>query len=349
MKKRSLLPFKVVSILALALVIALFFAYKFAMKIYEPNVMLNDIQEDARLYIPSGSDYDDVLQLLNNQNFISDIKSFEWVAKKMNYPASVHPGSYLIKKGMNNYDFISKLRVGSTTPVYLTINCVRSLDELAEIVGSKLESDKEEFYKAMIDDSFFKANGLNKNTVLTFFIPNTYEFYWIASPEEFLSKMKKEYDKFWTAERKEKATKLNLSQIEVSILASIIQEETSKKDELGKIARVYLNRLKRGMLLQADPTLKFALKDRSIKRLLNEHKKVNSLYNTYKYKGLPPGPIVLPQISSMDGVLNAENHNYIYFCAKADMSGYHYFSTNYRQHLNYARRYHRKLNSLNIR
>lgn len=343
------MPFYIVTVLAIALLIAAAVAYKYYLRVFQPNVMVNDLQENAWLYVPTASSYDDLVRILDEQQFLDDVESFKWVAEKMNLKANVYPGRFQLKKDMNNYDLVSLLRSNQNVPLQLTINHVYSLGDLAGLVGNTLELDSAELAETLVDEAFLDTMNYTKENILTHFIPNTYEFYWNTGPGEFIQRMDREYDHFWNEARLKKAQEIYLDPTEVTILASIVQEETAQLEEMPTIAGVYLNRLNNRRLLQADPTVKYAVGDRGLKRILNKHKEVDSPYNTYKYKGLPPGPIVLPQINAIDAVLNAEDHNYFYFCAKADMSGYHHFSTNFEQHKVYARQYRRALNKLNIR
>ncbi len=348
-RKKTLIPFPVIGVLSLAFFVFLFFTYNIYLKLFSANVVLPEAGKKYYLYIPTGADFKTVVNLINDERIVKDIKSFIWVSKKMHYNDHVHPGRFLIKHGMSNYELVSMLRSNANVPVWLVLNKVRTPEELASVVDRYLEADSTEIVKLLYSPDFLKHWGITKYQILCCFIPNTYEFYWNTSAEEFLERMEKEYQKFWNENRLDKAKKLGLSPCEVSTLASLVQEETSKLDEMPVIAGVYLNRLRAGMKLQADPTLKFALNKWDLKRLLNVHKEVESPYNTYKYKGLPPGPIGLPQIAAIDAVLNAQKHNYYYFCAKDDFSGYHHFSRNYAEHLIYARRYQRKLNELKIK
>ena len=216
---------------------------------------------------------------------------------------------------------------------------------MAGKVSQYLESDSLEFAAYLADTALFAKYGFSRETFTSMFIPNTYEFFWTTSPEKFTDRMKREYDDFWKGERDEKAKRMEMTRAEVVTLASIVDEETMYDDENERVAGVYINRLERGIPLQADPTLKFAMDDFTIKRILNEDKNIESPYNTYKYKGLPPGPISIPSVSAIDGVLNYENHNYIFFCAKADFSGHHAFARSLTEHNKNAREYQKALNT----
>ena len=319
-----------------------FSAWQFYSMIYTSNVGFTE--NDKYFYIPTGSTFKEVAKALEDSKIILNPASFDWVAEQKNYKLNVKPGRYKIEHGMSNNELVNLLRSGEQEPIMVTFNTVRFKEDLAGKVGAFIEADSTEIITLLNDEDFVSKYGFNTTTFLTLFLPNTYEFWWNTSAEDFVDRMATEYKKFWTPERKSKANKLGLSQSEVSILASIVQKETNKNDEKPTVAGVYLNRLKKGMLLQADPTLVYANRDFEARRVLNSHKKIDSPYNTYKYKGLPPGPICLPSISSIDGVLNAKPHSYLYFCAKADGSGYHTFATTYRDHLRNAREFQRELN-----
>lgn len=337
-------------ILAVVLVILVclggFSAWQFYSIIYRSNVGIGT--DGQYFYIPTGSTYEQVSNALVDENIILNQASFDWVAEQKKYKLNIKPGRYKLEAGMSNNELVNLLRSGEQEPVMITFNNVRFKDELAGKVASYIEADSTEIISLLNDSDFVSKYGFNTTTFLTLFLPNTYEFWWNTSAEQFVERMAAEYKKFWTAERKQKANDLGLSQSEVSILASIVQKETNKNDEKPTVAGVYLNRLKKGMLLQADPTLVYANKDFEARRVLNWHKKIDSPYNTYKYKGLPPGPICLPSISSIDAVLNAKSHNYLYFCAKADGSGYHSFASTYSEHLKNAREFQRELNKRKV-
>jgi UPF0755 protein len=292
--------------------------------------------------------YKNVVDQLYEERVINDAVSFGFVAKILGYQEAVKPGLYQIDPKMSNLQLVRMLRSGQQTPVRVTFNTIRTKEDLAEKISANLEVSKEQFLELLQDSVYIRKFGVEEETVMSLFIPNTYEFWWDTSAEELFERMHKEYQIFWTDARKQKAQDLGLSQQEVSTLASIVQAESQKSDERPKIAGVYLNRLRIGMPLQADPTLVFAAGDFSIKRLTAKQMAIDSPYNTYKYAGLPPGPINLPDINSLDAVLNYEKHSYLYFCAKEDFSGYHSFAVGYDEHLNNARRYQRALNAANI-
>ena len=318
---------------------------------YQVFFSANTLVESDQPYllkIPSNSVYKNVVDQLYEERVINDAVSFGFVAKILGYQEAVKPGLYTIEPKMSNLQLVRMLRSGQQTPVRVTFNTIRTQEDLAEKISANLEVSKEQFLELLQDSVYIRKYGVEEETVMSLFIPNTYEFWWDTSAEELFERMHKEYQIFWTDARKQKAQDLGLSQQEVSTLASIVQAESQKSDERPKIAGVYLNRLRIGMPLQADPTLVFAAGDFSIKRLTAKQMAIDSPYNTYKYAGLPPGPINLPDINSLDAVLNYEKHSYLYFCAKEDFSGYHSFAVGYDEHLNNARRYQRALNAANI-
>jgi len=330
----------------LGLVIMVLVVFKLYSRVFTPNVKLDTAHE--LFYIPSGSDFAFVLGGLEEGGIIEDTKSFQWVASKKYYDIKVKPGRYKIRNGLSNNELVNMLRSGNQDPVMVVFNNVRSLDYLAGKVTPYLEADSADFASYLTDKELPAKYGFDAATFSSMFIPETYEFFWTTSPEEFTDRMKQEYENFWDGERDRKANKLEMTRAEVVALASIVDEETLYDNENSRVAGLYLNRLEQGIPLQADPTLKFALGDFSRQRILNEDKKIDSPYNTYKFKGLPPGPISIPSVSAIDGVLNSEKHRYLYMCAKADFSGYHAFARDYDQHLKNARAYQRQLNKRRI-
>ncbi len=321
-------------------------SWDYGQRFFEPNVSLN--QSSVEIYVQSDWDIDDLILELCSHEFILDSNSFRWVAEYKKYNEHVKPGRYLLIDGMNNNQLVNVLR-SENEPIQIVVRSVRTKEELVSSVSSLLELDSTALMGLLSNDGFCQRYGFNSATIFTLFIPNTYEFYWNTSAEEFLERMAREYKRFWTDDRKDKATVLGLSQSDVSALASIVQsEQAAHVDERPIVAGLYLNRLRKGMRLESDPTLIHALGDFTIKRVLNIHKQVESPYNTYKYVGLPPGPILLPETTSIDAVLNASEHSYIFMCAKEDFSGYHNFSVSYREHINNAKRYQRALNKRNI-
>jgi UPF0755 protein len=334
-------------VFGLLLVVGLYITYTFYQKIYANNI--SNIQKPAYIYIKSNANFNDVVDSLSKAKLLTDVESFKWVSEKKNYINKVKGGRYEIKPGMSNNDLVNMLRIGNQKALNLTFNNIRTKQELAKKISMQLEFDSLELITLLNNNDYLKKQGFNSKTVISMFIPNTYQFYWNQSPESFFEKMLKEYKKFWTEKRISQASSLKMSRLQVSTLASIVQAEQSKHNsEKAKVAGLYINRLKRNMPLESDPTLVYAIGDFTIQRVLNKDKEIDSPYNTYKNIGLPPGPINLPEISSIDAVLNHEKHNYIFMCAKEDFSGYHNFSTNLRQHNIFAKRYHRALNKRGI-
>ena len=308
--------------------------------------------DDSKIiYIPSGSGFETVAKILLREKIISSTSVFYKLAEVKKYRKSIKPGRYRIKKHTNLNALINLLRSGAQEPVEVVFNNVRTKKQLVTQVCRKLEADSITMLSLLNNNQYLKNNfGLTRENVLVLFIPNTYELYWTTSADEFLARMAREYKQFWTEDRKEKAKMRKLSQTQVAILASIVQAEQSRfDDEKPAIAGLYLNRLKRNIPLQADPTLVYAAGDFGINRVLNVHKDIDSPYNTYLHTGLPPGPICLPEISSLDAVLNAEDNDFIYMCAKEDFSGKHNFSKTLEQHNACAARFRRALDAANIK
>lgn len=338
----------IILIFSILLLFALAFAFWLFKTVMSPNVKTPD-KKEAELFIPTGSTFEDVKTLLYDNNLINRHHSFEWVAERKDYPENIHAGRYILKNGMSNNQLVNMLRGGWQTPVKVSFNYMRNVDMLAGKISKQIEADSASIAALLHDQEYVQQLGFNRQTIPALFLPDTYEFYWNTNAEAFVSRMLQEYHKFWNEERKQKAKKKGLTPVEVSILASIVDKETNKSDEMPRIAGVYLNRLNSNWLLQADPTLIFAIGDYSIKRVLNSHKEIESPYNTYKYPGLPPGPICIPSIAAINGVLNAEQHNYYYFCAKEDFSGYHNFAKTLGEHNRNATKYQQALNQSGIR
>lgn len=305
-------------------------------------------RSDKVLIIPSNTTWDQLVPVLEKGNYVSDIVSFAAVAKLLKYQQNIKAGRYILKSNMSNLQAVRLLRSGEQSPVRVTFNNVRIKSQLAGRLTRNLEVDSTTFLQTLNDPQKVAEYGFDTTTIVTMFLPDTYQMYWNSSPNSILKRMKAEYDKFWTKDRIRKAKQLQLTPLQVTILASIVAEETLKMDEAPRVAGVYLNRLNRNMLLQADPTVKFAIGDFAKKRILDVDTEYDSPYNTYKYAGLPPGPIRLPSKRTINAVLNYEKHEYIYFCAKEDFSGYHNFAKSYTEHSQNARRYHNALNALKI-
>lgn len=320
-----------------------FYAYQI---IYTPNVLVED---DPRLFaVPHGMTFKQLQDKLSKERVVNDMVSFSFLAKIKDLDTSLKPGMYTIASNMTNVALINLLRSGAQTPVKLTFSNARLLKQLPKALTQNLEIDSATMAGLLLADTTAKHYGFNDETFISMFIPNTYEVYWTATAKEILDRMKLEYDRFWNEERLAKAQALGMSKTEVATLASIVQGETNKMDEAPTIAGVYINRIKRGIPLQADPTLVFAIGDFSIRRILNKDKEFDSPYNTYKYRGLPPGPINMPSIPALDAVLNYDKHKYLYFCAKEDFSGYHVFARTLSEHNLNARKFQRALNKERI-
>ena len=338
----------VLIVLGILLIFAMAFGYWLYRSVMSPNVQTAG-GKDVELFIPTGSDYNQVKTILADAQFIINEKSFDWVANKKELPDNIHPGRYIVKDGMSNNQLVNMLRGGLQSPVKVTFNNIRNVDMLAGRIASQIEADSASISNLLHNQEYINQLGFNSYTIPALFLPDTYEFYWNTDAEGFVVRMFQEYNKFWNEERKQQAQSKGLTPIQVSTLASIVNKETNMSDEMPRVAGVYINRLKNNWLLQADPTLIFAWNDYSIKRVLDRHKEIESPYNTYKYLGLPPGPICIPSLSAIKAVLNAENHHYFYFCAKEDFSGYHNFAKTLAEHNRNAAKYQQALNQRGIK
>ena len=312
------------------------------------NLSVKDGNNVVSLYIPTGSNYEQAFDTINSKIIIRNRRVFNWLAERKKYTISVKSGHYILSGDMSYLNIINILRSGSQTPVKVTFNNIRTLYDLAGKIGNQIEADSSKIISFLLDDDNYKKDGFTRENVISAFIPNTYELYWNTTASGFYTRMLREYSRFWNDERLSKAGEKNLTRTEVAILASIIDDEVSKADEKPRIAGVYLNRIKRGMLLEACPTIKFAMNDFTITRVLKKHLQVDSPYNTYKHKGFPPGPIGCPTIEGLDAVLNAEKHDYLFFAAKADFSGFHNFSKTLAEHNRYAVIYQKELDKRKI-
>lgn len=306
-----------------------YFGYK---AIFSPNVWVSNEKGEFSIYIKPTDTFEDLKKQLYANGLIIHRANFEYWAKYKNYDQKLKPGMYIIKNGLSNEDLINKLRSGDQDPVRLIFNNIRLKKDFAAKISEFIYVDSTELLKILNDSLISAKYGFSNETFISMFIPNTYFVNWNSSAEKFIERMNYEYKQFWTEERLKKAQAHDLSPIEVSVLASIIEKETQQNAEKATMAGVYLNRLQKGWRLQADPTLIYALGDFTIKRVLTEYINFDSPYNTYKYTGLPPGPICIPSISSIDAVLNAEDHNFLYFCARPDYSGFHNFAKNNVEH-----------------
>ena len=346
MKKTILIA--ALSIGAILFIATLFFYNRFKTGGNVPS----DLPESAQhLKIPSNSDFETVLDLLKNQGIISDEVVFRKLADYMEYKKNpMRSGRFKIDPGMSVVDLIRRLRNGSQAPVKVILTNERMTKNVAAKVARFLEPDSLDFLQLLQNEAYLADLGYNKDDLMTLFIPNTYEMYWDSSPEDFVNRMIKEHERFWNAKnRTQKAEKIGLSKKEVYTLASIVEKETLRKDEKKRMAGVYYNRVQIGMRLQADPTAVFATQDFGTARVLNYHTNFDSPYNTYIYAGLPPGPIAMSSISSIDAVLDVEDHDYLYFCAVGDGSGYHNFAKSLSQHNRNARIYRANLKKRGLR
>lgn len=337
MNVKKLVPLVLVAIVLAASI----YGYSVYKKIFRNNTSFD--QREVYVHIPTDANYSEVQEILSN--YLENMENFTMAAEKSGYPSNIKSGRFLLEKGMNNYDILKSLRYN--VPVKLTYNNQETIEHFAGRIAQQLEPDSLSILQAITDNDFLTENGFTQETALCMFIPNTYEFFWDTSTSKFRDRMAKEYRKFWNEERLQKAEALNLTPHQVTVLASIVHKETVKVDERPRVAGVYLNRLNKGMALQADPTVIFAIKkhsgdwDRVIKRVMHKDTQFESPYNTYLVTGLPPGPIAMPDISAIDAVLNPEKHDYLYFCASVERFGYHEFAKTLDQHNINAAKYQR--------
>jgi len=309
---------------------------------YSPSLTQTD-KDSVYFYVRTGSQYPAVLQDMKKTRWLKQEKGFNWVAQKKEYPDHVKPGRYLLTKGMSNAQIVDVLRSGKQEEVHLVFKTTRHFDRLAGVISKQIEADSASLLKAFRDPAVMASFGLKPEHWMAMFVPNTYRFLWNTSTDQFLKRMNQEFNAFWNPERERLLKEVGLSRFELVTLAAIVQEETFKTEDMPMVAGVYFNRLHMGMRLQADPTVIFAVGDYSIKRVLHAHLTCDSPYNTYKYAGLPPGPIRIPSVQAIDACLNYKRHNYLYFCAKEDFSGYSVFARSYSDHLVNARKYQRAL------
>ena len=334
-------------IISLLLILGGVFAYNIYNKIYAPNTI-----KEGFVFIKTNSNLKDLENEI--RPFLKRVKPFVWVANQKEYNKNIRAGKFKIPKGISNNDLINLLRSGKQTPVKLVFNNQHSIEKLAGRIAIQLESDSISILNTMLDSRFLLKENFTKKTALGMYVPNSYEFFWNTTAEQFRNRMFKEYNRFWTEKRINSARKLKLNRTQVIALASIVQKETAKVSERSTVAGLYLNRIKRGIPLQADPTIIYALKEKHgqdfvVKRVLFKDFKVESPYNTYIHKGVPPSLIAMPDISSIDAVLFSKKHNYIYMCANVDKLGYHAFAASLRQHNRNAAKYHRWMNQQGIK
>ena len=319
-----------------------------ALYIYNQVFKPFSLEETAYIYIQPDKGYEQVMKQISEQAPPPSEEIFRILADRMNYPRQVKSGRYAIEPGMTMPDVIRRLRSGQQAPVNLTFNNVRTLEDLAGRISRQLMMDSVTLVSHLHDNERAAAFGFHPETFPVMFIPNTYEVYWNTSIDDLLNRMKREYNAFWNESREEKSRRIGLTPVEVSILASIVEEEATYADEYPVVAGLYLNRLKRGMRLEADPTVKFAVGDFALRRILYRHLEVESPYNTYKNSGLPPGPIRVPSIQAIEGVLAPQQHDYLFMCAKEDLSGRHNFAVTHAEHARNAAAYQRALNERGI-
>ena len=339
MKKKSrILLWTMLALLAAGTLAALNFYGTF----YYDNVKAADKPQEVRIY--RSFTYDQLLDAVLQTGAIDNQTTFLRAARFMKLRDNFRPGLYRLKPGMGNKALVRMLAKGWQQPVRLVIpGYFRNLDKFAEFLGGQLEAGRDAFATALSDSTLAARYGFDPENFIGMFIPNTYEVWWTVTPEDFIERMHGEYEKFWSGDRDDKARSIGLSRQEVSTLASIVIEETKYEPEMPRVAGVYMNRLHNDMLLQADPTVIFAVGDPSLKRVLNRHLETDSPYNTYKYAGLPPGPITMPPVAAIDAVLNYERHDYLYFCANDSFDGRHAFAKTLAAHNENARRYQRAL------
>ncbi|MCK5823985.1 MAG: endolytic transglycosylase MltG [Ichthyobacteriaceae bacterium] len=342
---------KILLLLAVFVIIGGVVAGYFYNRIYNPNVKIEN-EKSTYIYVEKDADFKKLVNQLTP--YLKDKSSFIQLAKFKKFDTRVKPGKYEIKNGWSNNDLINYLRLGNQIEVKLVFNTVDTVEELAGKVSRQIDVDSNEVLKAILNPEFLKKNNLTKQNVGSLFIPNTYNFYFNTTAQEFLTRMEREYNRFWNNDRLQKAKALKLTSTEVSILASIVQKETVKSAERRDVAGLYLNRLRDGWKLQSDPTVVFALEQKAdnnivVRRVLYKDLEIDSPYNTYKNHGLPPGPITIPEIDAIDAVLNHSEHKYYYMCASSVKFGYHEFARGSRGHAENRRKYINWLNKQGIK
>lgn len=340
----------ILAIALLGLVALSFFSYYIYQVIFSPNTSFEDAQ--AEVHVPTGASYSQVRDQL--EPLLEDMGDFDIVAQKKGYVNNLKAGRFLIEKGANNNEIVNTLR-SRNIPLSVTFNNQERLENLAGRIAEQIEPDSLSLVRAMKDSIFLEEHGFTHRNALNMYIPNRYEFFWNTSAEDFRERMLEEYNRFWTEDRKEKAEAIGLTPHEVMVVASIVQKETAKVDERPRVAGVYMNRINSGWKLDADPTVIYAIKeannnfDTVIKRVLYKDLELDSPYNTYMYRELPPGPIAMPDISSIDAVLNYEDHDYFFFVADVQNFGYHKFAETLSQHNANKREYINWINKTGIR
>jgi UPF0755 protein len=345
--KKSIFKKLILLLVLGALAYAAFWTYE---NMFKNNVHLNG-KKFTYIYIKSNATFDDVLDELYSQNIIDDHESFEWMAKEMDLPENIHSGKYRIDSKMNNRSIVKMIKNGKQEKVKLSFNSqIRTKEQFIDYVSDKLEIEHDELEDYCFNEDILRDEyGLNSENFMALIVPEVYEVNWTTDINDLFILIEKSYDKIWTKEKKAKAKSLGYSIPELVTIASIVQSESSIMSEQQKIAGVYINRLKQNMKLQADPTIVFANGNFNVQRVLSADKEIDSPYNTYKYKGLPPGPICLVKPSVIDAVLNYTQHNYTYFCANPDFSGLSCFTNDYSVHMKNATAYQQALNRKGIK
>jgi len=336
-------------LLLIALAIFLFAGYSTYVAFLKPNIYL-DGKKYKFIYIPTKSTYEEMIGMLEEENILQDKKTFEWLAKAYDLQNTFKPGKYRVIAGMTNRQLINSIKNGKQEKVKITFNSSdHTNDDIIKKIADKLEISEEELETFFISQTPLrdKYNFTNEN-LRCLFLPETYELNWNTSLPDFMQLVEKNYTDFWNNSRQQKAKRANLTQTEVIVLASIVQSESAIDEEQQQIAGVYINRMHKNMPLQADPTLIYAVGDFSIKRVRNGDKDIDSPYNTYTNKGLPPGPICLPYQQAIDAVLNYNRHNFLYFCAKPNLNGYSNYSVTYEDHRKYADAYQKEMDKRGI-
>jgi UPF0755 protein len=343
-KNKKILAYLLVAVSTIAATLAFYF-WQVA---YSPNLNVDGKQKFV-LYLPKNATYESMMDTLRTHKIINDEVAFGFMTKRMGLRESLRSGRYEIEPNAANKEIISKIRSGNQDPVKLTFNNIRTKDDLIKKIGTKLDFDSNLLLEKITKEEECAKYGFTSETIMCMFLPDTYFIYWDSSVDDFLKRMNSEYKKFWNEKRLSQAQAINMTPIQVGVMASIVQSETNKPDEMPKVAGVYVNRIATDMPLQADPTVKFAVGDFSLKRILTKHLSISSPYNTYRNLGLPPGPIALPERIALDAVLDYDKHNYTYFCAKEDFSGYHNFAATYTEHLKNADIYQAALDARGIK
>ncbi len=341
--------YKTYLLICMIVFILLLAGLKAYLDLFSSNVNITDTNKEMAIYVRQNQQIEAVFFQIENAGYLKNQASFERLANLAQLESKIKLGKYVLTENMSNFEIIKMLYNGRQLPINVVFKEANKLAEISGFFGSKLIADSAGLNELLLDTAYLNTLGFNSENMLAFFIPNTYNFYWNTDVLTLMARMEKEYKTFWNEERRQLATHLGLNVIEVSTLASIVQKESNKIDEMPIIAGVYLNRLRLNMPLQADPTIIFAWNDNSIKRVTSRHTAIISPYNTYVNLGLPPGPICTPSIQAIDAVLHSKKHQFLYFCAKEDFSGYHVFAENFSQHLQHASKYQRALNRLKIR